>query len=317
MSKPMVLGLLVGVLAGVGVTLYVTTREAPVPTVPPGATTPLDPHGGAMPGGDPHGGAMPGTNPHGGAMPGTDPHGGAMPMDGAHGGGDGHDTTFAKVHFMRKFLAALTEQPQNLMPAADWKPLIKEGAAPLKCADCHDPSSLNIEALIEADPGDEAVQPLRMRRRGFMIPLMEKWVARLNERHADRLTKEVTCADCHDQDPRDDEARNATIPPLMIKFVRALKEPPANENPAPGWKPLLKDPGTSSMLCATCHGQIGASMEKNLAALEGPPSAEAQENHQFMVNLMERWVRELNKRAKEQLVKAVVCTDCHEVDPRK
>jgi cytochrome c553 len=154
-----------------------------------------------------------------------------------------------------------------------------------------------------------------MQRRGFMIPLMTKWVERLNRLHAGRLKREITCTDCHEIDPRDPAAQEA-IPPLMIRFVRALKEPPKNDNPAQGWKPLLKDPQAPAMLCSMCHGRVGASMEQNLARFEGPSPALA-EYRPFMINLMERWVRELNRRAKDQLVKAVVCTDCHETDPRK
>jgi hypothetical protein len=239
------------------------------------------------------------------------------PQDAAHGG-EGHERSFATVHFMRKFVAALTDAPANLMPSPAHESLLKKGAAMIRCTDCHKDTSLNIEAMIANDPGDEAVQPFRMRRRGFMIPLMEKWVQRLNKQHGDRLTKEVTCLDCHAQDPRDDALRNATMPPLMIRFVKALKEPPQNDNPAKAWKPLLKDPSSPSMLCATCHGSdIGGAMQRNLAELDGPVPPEAKQNREFMIRLMERWVRELNKRASGLLVKAVACTDCHEDDPRK
>jgi len=288
-AKPLLVGVVLGVAAGVGGTLYwKSLAEAPPLQTPPPVidTRPLNPHGGAM------------------------------PSDSAHGGGS-QERAFAKVHFMREFVAALTELPKNLMPAVDYEPLLKEGAAEIRCADCHTDKSLNMEGMIANDPGDEAVQPFRMQRHGFMIPLMEKWVARLNKLHADRLRKEVTCTDCHAIDPHEDEALNATIPPLMIRFVKALREPPENPNPAEGWKPLLKDPSTTSMFCGVCHGQVGLSMEKNIDALDGPEPPEVDENPQFMINLMERWVRELNKRMKDQLVKAVSCTDCHETDPRK
>ncbi len=214
----------------------------------------------------------------------------------------------AKVHFMRKFVAALTEPPENLRPSPDYAPLLKQGAAPIGCADCH--KSMDIAAKLATDPGDEAAQPCRMDRNGFMVPLMEKWVARLNKRHADRLRKEVTCKDCHEEDPRDTDT---SMRILMQQFVRALESPPENLNPAKGWKPLLKGTGMS---CATCHGEAGAEMERNLTTFHGPPPAIASDRA-FMIRLMERWVRELNRRAKDRLVKAVVCTDCHEIDPRK
>lgn len=308
MSKSLVVGIVVGIAAGVGATLYWKSLESPVAKNAPSVPPMQNPHGGGTPG-------M--TNPHGGTPPGmTNPHGSAMPpaQAGPHGG-EGIEKSIATIHFMQKFVAALTSKPDNLMPAKDYEPLLKTGAAVIKCADCHTDPSLNMEGMIASDPGDEAVEPFRMRRRGFMIPLMEKWVARLNKMHADRLRGEVTCLDCHAQDPRDDAARNATIPPLMIRFVKALSSKPENENPAQGWKPLLKE--SASVSCGTCHGQIGAAMEKNLASLDGPVPAEAEENREFMVKLMERWVRELNRQAKDQLVKAVVCVDCHDVDPRK
>jgi len=246
-----------------------------------------------------------GENPHG-----ADGHGGA--------GADRASMSIAKVHFMKKFVAALTTPPQNMFPAADWKPLVKEGADPIRCADCHDPNVLNLEAMIRQDPGSEAVERFRRARRGFMIPLMTKWVQRLNTRHADRLEKPVTCTDCHAIDPRDDETRFRVLPPLMASFVSALKKPPTNKNPARDWKPLLKDPATDSMLCSVCHGRSGAMMERNLAQLVEPGRPEKYaDDKAFMVNLMERWVERLNREASHLLTKAVVCRDCHDTDPRK
>jgi hypothetical protein len=36
-----------------------------------------------------------------------------------------------------------------------------------------------------------------------------------------------------------------------------------------------------------------------------------------MVKLMEKWVRQLNRKADHLLRKAVVCLDCHDSDPRR
>ena len=149
-----------------------------------------------------------------------------------------------------------------------------------------------------------------------MIPLMEKWVDRLNKRNAANLRKAVTGTDCHLFDPRDDETRFSVLPPLMIRFVKALKERPTNQNPAANWKPLLKDPTTPAMLCSLCHVDTGKAMEQNLARFDRPPPKEFSQNKAFMANLMERWVHRLNREAKTYLVKAVVCLDCHDTDPR-
>lgn len=245
------------------------------------------------------------------------PHGALPPSVESHGEGDRQAASFAKVHFMKKFVAALTAPPGNLMPSPDYVPLLKDGVALIRCADCHKDPSLNIEGMLKNDPGDEAVERFRLMREGFMIPLMEKWVARLNKRNADRLVKEVICTDCHAIDPRDEKAIDAALPPLMIRFVKALTAPPENRNPAKGWRPLLKDAHDTSMLCSVCHGQDGAEMEKELGQLDRPLPPGTDENRPFMITLMERWVRELNRRMKDRLVKAVGCTDCHETDPRK
>jgi len=100
--------------------------------------------------------------------------------------------------------------------------------------------------------------------------------------------------------------------PRMHSFVRALTEPPRNADPAPGWKPLVREP----VSCALCHGAEGARMEEDIERgildvdAPAPPLA-----HDEMVALMERWVRELNRKA--GLGRAVVCLDCHRVDPRR
>jgi formate-dependent nitrite reductase cytochrome c552 subunit len=247
------------------------------------------------------------SQPKGGQA--RDPHGGQ--------GADRAQQSFAKVHFMKKFVRALTEPPENMFPTPEYRPLIKEGASPLVCASCHDPNKLNMEGMKKNDPGHEAVEPFRRQRRGFMIPLMQKWVDRLNKRNASHLRKAVVCTDCHLFDPRDDQTRFSVLPPLMIRFVRALKERPKNQNPAANWKPLLKDPSTPAMLCSVCHVDTGKAMEQNLARFDQPPPKEYAQNNAFMVNLMERWVHRLNSEAKPYLVKAVVCLDCHDTDPRR
>ncbi|MHC4972885.1 MAG: hypothetical protein ACYTG3_11190 [Planctomycetota bacterium] len=242
------------------------------------------------------------------------PHG---QEQGGHGGGaDRAQQSFAKVHFMKKFVKALAERPENMFPNPDYQPLVKEGGSPIVCANCHDPKSLNLDAMQKNDPGHEAVEPFRRARRGFMIPLMEKWVARLNKRNSGNLRKAVVCTDCHLWDPRDDNTRFSVLPPLMVRFVKALKERPTNQNPAANWKPLLKDPSTPEMLCSVCHGGMGKKMEQNVAQFDKPPPKEYAQNKEFMVNLMERWMERLNREAKPHLVKAVVCLDCHDSDPR-
>jgi hypothetical protein len=93
----------------------------------------------------------------------------------------------------------------------------------------------------------------------------------------------------------------------MIRFVEALGQRPRNEDPAKGWRPLLRNP--APVPCALCHGSG--------MVTSAPDRAGPKPDRTSMIRLMERWVRELNRRAKDRLVKAVACVDCHEIDPRK
>lgn len=236
--------------------------------------------------------------------------------DGGHSGARDAQAQMVKVHFMKKFVAALTGTPENMQPNPGYAPLLKDVSKPLRCASCHTDTSLDMDKMKRADPGAAAADPYRRQPR-FMIPLMEAWVGRLNKLHADRLTKPVTCTDCHAIDPRDGEKRLRVNAPLMVKFVKALKTKPENKNPATNWKPLLKDPKAKSMLCAVCHGNVGVAMERKLGELELERPAEFADNRDFMIHLMERWMKRLNRDAAFLLVKPVACIDCHETDPRR
>jgi len=293
----LIVGLFFGVLIGWFANVVISDADSGQPIQPqqPAKKT-VDPHGRKAPqdGGDPHAGAGAGAG-----------HG-ASP--------DRAQQSIAKVHFMKKFVAALSGKPANKWPNPSYKPLLKEGAKAARCTDCHDSGTLNIEGMIKLDPGAEAVDKLR-RSPNFMIPLMKKWVGRLNNKLGDRLAARVTCTSCHAIDP--EEAWTA-LPPMMVSFVSALKTKPTNKNPAQNWKPLLKDPSTSAMLCNVCHGSIGEMMEKNIARFENAPRPEKYLNDKaFMVELMEHWVAKLNKNAGGMLTKAVVCLDCHDTDPRR
>jgi len=107
----------------------------------------------------------------------------------------------------------------------------------------------------------------------------------------------------------------------MHSFVRALFEPPINEEAATQWSPLLKGSpqlNGSAFSCSVCHGSKGEdydrAIEQGLPKRE--PGAEAL-SREHMVQLMEDWVEQLNHDAGHLLRKAVVCTDCHDRDPRR
>ncbi|MHC4932857.1 MAG: hypothetical protein ACYTGV_11775 [Planctomycetota bacterium] len=300
-SRPVifVLGLFLGALVGVFATMALGTTGASesyedfqkrAQQEPPSATK--DPHAGQPPRAQ--------QSPH------------AKPP-GQPGHADGAGQSIAKVHFMKKFVKALTEPPQNKHPNPAYVPVLRDPKNPLRCASCHDPSKVDMERMMSLDPGPEKVEPYRQNPQ-FMFRLMDNWVSRLNKRHADKLVEPVTCTTCHAVDPRE---TFQVFPALMNSFVLALKSKPTNKDPASGWKPLLKDPAEQSMLCAVCHGDVGTKMEQSLPKMSLTRPEKYADNKDFMVHLMEEWVEELNTKASSMLTKAVVCRDCHETDPRR
>ena len=104
------------------------------------------------------------------------------------------------------------------------------------------------------------------------------------------------------------DEREIAMANRMRAFLRALHERPVNENPAGLWKPLAKDGAIS---CRVCHGAAGDRYDR--APHDGAPPMDRDE----MIALMEEWVEQLNREAGQFLGKAIVCTDCHERDPRR
>jgi hypothetical protein len=113
------------------------------------------------------------------------------------------------------------------------------------------------------------------------------------------------------------------VPPFvkvffMHQFVEALYSVPQNQHPNPKWESPLKDPVNGRVWCTDCHGdQFNfANMKK-----ERFPMVDALEkDHEFMVELMTKWVGRLNSdefRAKAKLKRPVECLTCHQKDPRK
>ena len=106
---------------------------------------------------------------------------------------------------------------------------------------------------------------------------------------------------------------------LMTAFLRALREAPlTNKEPARDWTPLLRDPGLRQPLCSTCHAEPNIRALDRLADAPAlPRPALLVDDHDFMVELMQRWVSKLNRNAGKYLDSAVSCVDCHERDPRR
>ena len=113
------------------------------------------------------------------------------------------------------------------------------------------------------------------------------------------------------------------VPPFlkvffMHQFVEALYSVPKNKQPNPKWESPLKDPVNGRVWCTDCHGD---KFDFTKMPKQRFPQTDALENdHEFMVELMTKWVGRLNSdefRAKAKLKGPVQCTTCHEKDPRE
>jgi hypothetical protein len=113
------------------------------------------------------------------------------------------------------------------------------------------------------------------------------------------------------------------IPPFlkvffMHQFVEALYSVPKNKHPNPKWESPLKDPANGRVWCTDCHGdQFNFA---NMPKQRTPQTEKLEMDHEFMVELMTKWVARLNSdefRAKAKLKGPVQCLTCHETDPRK
>ena len=113
------------------------------------------------------------------------------------------------------------------------------------------------------------------------------------------------------------------VPPFikvffMHQFVEALYSVPKNRHPNPKWESPLKDPVNGRVWCTDCHGDKFdfAKMPKQ----RFPQVDQLEKDHEFMVDLMTKWVARLNSdeyNAKGKLKKKVECLTCHETDPRE
>ena len=113
------------------------------------------------------------------------------------------------------------------------------------------------------------------------------------------------------------------VPPFlkvffMHQFVEALYSTPKNKSPNPKWQTPLKDPENGRVWCTDCHGD---QFDFSRMPKQRFPQIDALENdHEFMVELMTKWVGRLNSdefRAKAKLKGPVQCTTCHAKDPRE
>jgi hypothetical protein len=131
------------------------------------------------------------------------------------------------------------------------------------------------------------------------------------------LFTEAEMAERESEGGMDDE-----VPPFVKAFfmhtwVEALYGPPANNNPNPTWSSPLLDPVNNRVWCTDCHvsGQVNF---ENIPKQRLPMTAEYENDHEFMADLMRKWVARLNSDeyfASAKLARPVDCLTCHETHP--
>ena len=112
------------------------------------------------------------------------------------------------------------------------------------------------------------------------------------------------------------------IPPFVKAFfmhtwVEALYSIPANQNPNPNWSSPLIDAVDGRVWCTDCHisGQVNFA---NIPKQRIPMVDVLESDHEFMADLMRKWVARLNSDdyfAKAKLTGTVTCLTCHETHP--
>jgi hypothetical protein len=112
------------------------------------------------------------------------------------------------------------------------------------------------------------------------------------------------------------------IPPFvkayfMHMWVEALYSKPQNKHPNPNWQSPLKDPDNGRVWCTDCHvsGQVDFA---KIPKMRTPMVDGFENDKEFMVGLMKKWVARLNSDefgAKAKLKGTVTCLTCHAMNP--
>jgi len=125
-------------------------------------------------------------------------------MGGGNGGPPDPQMMLNKAYFMQHFVAALTSLPSNKNPNPKWSsPLKDPSGGKVKCGDCHTKADMSGLPQQEDSPAIEKLHE----NKEFMVDLMTKWVAKLNNPEfgaKEKLKQEVTCTTCHAKDPREE-----------------------------------------------------------------------------------------------------------------
>jgi len=125
------------------------------------------------------------------------------PMQGGEGGRPDPQAMLNKAYFMQHFVAALYSTPTNNNPNPKWtSPLKDPQGGKVQCGDCHTKADMSGLPQQESNPAIEKMHA----DKAFMVDLMTKWVAKLNNGEfgaKGKLKAEVTCTTCHATDPRE------------------------------------------------------------------------------------------------------------------
>jgi len=128
---------------------------------------------------------------------------GGGPFSGGAGGRPDPQMMLNKAYFMQHFVAALTSIPSNNNPNPKWSSPLKDPQSDkVKCGDCHTKADMSQLPQQESSPAIEQMHA----DKEFMVDLMTKWVAKLNNPEfgaKGKLKAEVTCTTCHAKDPRE------------------------------------------------------------------------------------------------------------------
>ena len=121
---------------------------------------------------------------------------------------------------------------------------------------------------------------------------------------------------------REGGPNEAEVPPFVKAFfmhtwVEALYGVPANSNPNPNWISPLEDPADGRVWCTDCHvsGQVDF---ENIPKMRLPMVDIYENDHEFMADLMKKWVARLNSSeygASAKLTGTVTCLTCHATNP--
>lgn len=115
----------------------------------------------------------------------------------------------------------------------------------------------------------------------------------------------------------DDEVPPFVKAYFMHMWVEALYSPPENNNPNPDWESPLIDPVNGRVWCTDCHvsGQVNF---ENIPKQRMPMTEVYENDHEFMADLMRKWVERLNSDeylASAKLAGPVDCLTCHATHP--